>query len=412
MIQHVFLFPVVAQVWSPFAISQDDGDNELESKTRLVFSQNDYVDLLVHNGPTMSHDYTNGSTEEDPRMIAFFDTLVQHELEATTDDDGPLDSSVEVVNNEISDLEGSLTQTDVESLSSPLSLASLPRASTEFNTSFGLPYSNSDSLTSPSQSVGSTSSSSSSSDDNGDDADKPSDSSDSSSSAINTVLSEAGENGTRSTSPNDAVLNRLKRMRQSIVSDSDSQSQDADSRRKRRHVQTSRFPVPANQSSVSETEQRVNSFIVHGKKEQNVSSSNGTRNAVDEQCSDCNRESGLSQSRKQNERMSKSKCSRCSAPTGDAPDVPTTVYGNDDVPGYSFNVSSSDCDPVSNEAPNVASNGSAKGGQAVKISVGSGSNGTESTGVRFRQIQNRVKLSDRKYRTSARTTKESDSDSD
>lgn len=41
----------------------------------------------------MSHDYTNQSTEEDPRMMAFFDSLVQRELEGWSTDTQNSDSS-------------------------------------------------------------------------------------------------------------------------------------------------------------------------------------------------------------------------------------------------------------------------------------------------------------------------------
>ena len=40
----------------------------------------------------MSHDYSNQSTEEDPRMMAFFDSLVQRELEGWSTDDSVQDS--------------------------------------------------------------------------------------------------------------------------------------------------------------------------------------------------------------------------------------------------------------------------------------------------------------------------------
>lgn len=37
----------------------------------------------------MSHDYSQHNTEEDPRMMAFFDSLVQREVEGwSTDEDG------------------------------------------------------------------------------------------------------------------------------------------------------------------------------------------------------------------------------------------------------------------------------------------------------------------------------------
>ena len=41
----------------------------------------------------VSHDYTNGNTAEDPRMMAFFDSLVQREVEGwttNTEDEDPM----------------------------------------------------------------------------------------------------------------------------------------------------------------------------------------------------------------------------------------------------------------------------------------------------------------------------------
>jgi hypothetical protein len=37
--------------------------------------------LMHTSGQNMTHDYTNQNTTEDPRMMAFFDYLVQQEIE-------------------------------------------------------------------------------------------------------------------------------------------------------------------------------------------------------------------------------------------------------------------------------------------------------------------------------------------
>ena len=45
---------------------------------------------LCRSGVMMSHDYTSQSTDENPRMMAFFDSLVQREIEgwSSSDDEG------------------------------------------------------------------------------------------------------------------------------------------------------------------------------------------------------------------------------------------------------------------------------------------------------------------------------------
>ena len=43
----------------------------------------------------MNHDYSNGSTDEDPRMMAFFDSLVQREVEGCTSNTDLSDDDIE-----------------------------------------------------------------------------------------------------------------------------------------------------------------------------------------------------------------------------------------------------------------------------------------------------------------------------
>ena len=70
------------QVWSPFPLPGGTGSlqNEVASvlnSDRPVYTHEEYINLVLRSGMIMSHDYTTQSLEEDPRMMAFFDSLVQ-----------------------------------------------------------------------------------------------------------------------------------------------------------------------------------------------------------------------------------------------------------------------------------------------------------------------------------------------
>lgn len=65
----------------------------------------------------MTHDYTEASTEEDPRMMAFFDSLVQRELEGWSSDD-TLSSNEEEMYSRIVQMSSSDTDTTISSISS------------------------------------------------------------------------------------------------------------------------------------------------------------------------------------------------------------------------------------------------------------------------------------------------------
>ncbi|KAJ4447514.1 hypothetical protein ANN_09521 [Periplaneta americana] len=54
---------------------------EPADKQRKVFTHEEYISLVLRSGQFMSHDYSHQSTKEDPRMMAFFDSLVQREIE-------------------------------------------------------------------------------------------------------------------------------------------------------------------------------------------------------------------------------------------------------------------------------------------------------------------------------------------
>ncbi|XP_049877972.1 DDB1- and CUL4-associated factor 5 [Pectinophora gossypiella] len=60
---------------------------------REIYSHEDYVSLVHHSGQYISHNYAEQSTSEDPRMMAFFDSLVQRELECLAEETDSLDGS-------------------------------------------------------------------------------------------------------------------------------------------------------------------------------------------------------------------------------------------------------------------------------------------------------------------------------
>ncbi len=70
-------------MWSPFHLPESEGNlgDEVPHDERPVYTHEEYINLVIRSGQVMSHDYSHQSTEEDPRMMAFFDSLVQRELE-------------------------------------------------------------------------------------------------------------------------------------------------------------------------------------------------------------------------------------------------------------------------------------------------------------------------------------------
>ncbi|XP_033360392.1 DDB1- and CUL4-associated factor 5 [Bombus vosnesenskii] len=80
------------KIWSPFplgsnclgGLKRDDGRQE---RQRRVFTHDEYIGLVLRSGQFMTHDYSHQSTREDPRMMAFFDSLVQREVEGWTSED-------------------------------------------------------------------------------------------------------------------------------------------------------------------------------------------------------------------------------------------------------------------------------------------------------------------------------------
>lgn len=85
------------KVWSPFQLpNTSPAMLFMSNKQRPVYSHEEYINLILNSGQFMSHDYSNQSVEEDPRMIAFFDSLVQRELEGNSSDPEMLSEEEEI----------------------------------------------------------------------------------------------------------------------------------------------------------------------------------------------------------------------------------------------------------------------------------------------------------------------------
>ena len=77
-------------MWSPFPIPGGCRSKDVcPGKSRQLYSHNDYLSFIQYGGLPLSHDeYSDRSTEEDPRMLAFFDSLIQREKDNFHSDSG------------------------------------------------------------------------------------------------------------------------------------------------------------------------------------------------------------------------------------------------------------------------------------------------------------------------------------
>ncbi|KZC10050.1 PREDICTED: DDB1- and CUL4-associated factor 5 [Dufourea novaeangliae] len=76
----------IIKIWSPFSLGPSclgglKKDAGPRIRQRRVFTHDEYIGLVLRSGQFMTHDYSHQSTREDPRMMAFFDSLVQREIE-------------------------------------------------------------------------------------------------------------------------------------------------------------------------------------------------------------------------------------------------------------------------------------------------------------------------------------------
>uniref|UniRef100_A0A8C4Z932 Ddb1 and cul4 associated factor 5 n=1 Tax=Gadus morhua TaxID=8049 RepID=A0A8C4Z932_GADMO len=78
----------VIKLWSPYQQPDSLGDLEgrVEDRSRSLYTHEEYISLVLNSGSGLSHDYVSQSIQEDPRMMAFFDSLVRREIEGWSSD--------------------------------------------------------------------------------------------------------------------------------------------------------------------------------------------------------------------------------------------------------------------------------------------------------------------------------------
>lgn len=71
------------KLWSALPIGTWRGSllKEYTDPARIVYTHQDYAELVGNSGERISHDYSDQSTMEDAKMMAFFDSLIQREIE-------------------------------------------------------------------------------------------------------------------------------------------------------------------------------------------------------------------------------------------------------------------------------------------------------------------------------------------
>ncbi|XP_015183769.1 PREDICTED: DDB1- and CUL4-associated factor 5 [Polistes dominula] len=84
----------IIKIWSPFSLGGEclgglKRDAGKQERQRRVFTHDEYIGLVLRSGQFMTHDYSHQSTREDPRMMAFFDSLIQREIEGWSSEDMP-----------------------------------------------------------------------------------------------------------------------------------------------------------------------------------------------------------------------------------------------------------------------------------------------------------------------------------
>ena len=88
----------VVKIWSVLALPGNTSPHRNTEQERRVYSHEEYIGLVLREGSMISHDYSSESTNENPRMMAFFDSLVQREIEGWNTSDGDSSESEEYSN--------------------------------------------------------------------------------------------------------------------------------------------------------------------------------------------------------------------------------------------------------------------------------------------------------------------------
>ncbi|XP_065067254.1 DDB1- and CUL4-associated factor 5-like [Rhopilema esculentum] len=100
----------VIKLWSQFKMEGCTGylKGKDSERRREFYSHEEYMQLIVESGEPLSHDYGMRSVDEDPRMIAFFDSLIQRVnagwfSDDSSDDESPMDVVLLQLASELND---------------------------------------------------------------------------------------------------------------------------------------------------------------------------------------------------------------------------------------------------------------------------------------------------------------------
>ncbi|XP_045605789.1 dentin sialophosphoprotein isoform X2 [Procambarus clarkii] len=115
----------IIKLWSGLSLPGSNGSlktsNSGSFMTRRVYTHEEYIGLVMESGQDVNHDYSHGSTDEDPRMMAFFDSLVQREVEgwtSNTDLSDDLDNDPQLSGQDDDDTETTTTQSSLSVVTS------------------------------------------------------------------------------------------------------------------------------------------------------------------------------------------------------------------------------------------------------------------------------------------------------
>lgn len=81
----------VVKLWSAV---QYPGMTDGDESPRQMFTRQQYFSLMTSTGSALSHDYSDKSKEEDPRMLAFFDSFIQREVDHSFSSESSDDSAL------------------------------------------------------------------------------------------------------------------------------------------------------------------------------------------------------------------------------------------------------------------------------------------------------------------------------
>ncbi|XP_076318267.1 DDB1- and CUL4-associated factor 5-like [Tachypleus tridentatus] len=116
----------VIKLWGMFPLPDWSGSLNRSGNTefRKVYSREDYNNLALESGQFMTHDYSHHSVKEDPLMIAFFDSLVQQDIESCSSESNDQLTNIELLPAGLEDQSNVLNFESSGSLSSSLSSSS------------------------------------------------------------------------------------------------------------------------------------------------------------------------------------------------------------------------------------------------------------------------------------------------